>query len=56
MKWHNDQFVGFHMVFVLLISKYYGMHSKINKKHHVSKILNCTCNFPPIDDCKIQVM
>jgi hypothetical protein len=50
IKWHNAQFVGICMVFTLFLSEYLGILVGNNKRRHMSKVLNCECSSPSIDD------
>ncbi len=51
-EWHDDQFVSFVWYFLNCLMNIHVEYllQIISDSIHVSKILNCECNYPPIDD------
>lgn len=44
IKW---KFIGLGTVFALFLNEYYGILTKVNKRHYMSKVLNLRCHIPP---------
>jgi hypothetical protein len=44
IKW---QFIGLGIVFALFLTEYYGIPTKVNKRHYMSKVFNFRCHIPP---------
>jgi hypothetical protein len=44
IKW---KFIGLGMIFALFLNEYYGIPTKVNKRHYMSKILNFKCHIRP---------